>query len=101
MILTGRPVGADEALTWGLANRVVPNGQARTEAQRLAAEIARFPQVCLCADRMSCHRQWDLDLAKALRNEAIEGERPLREEAGRGATRFADGLGRQGSFESF
>ena len=101
MILTGRPVGADEALTWGLANRIVPHGQALTEAQRLAAEIARFPQVCLRADRMSCYRQWDLDLVEALRNEAIEGERPLREEARRGATRFADGLGRRGSFESF
>ncbi|MBU2497612.1 MAG: crotonase/enoyl-CoA hydratase family protein [Proteobacteria bacterium] len=100
MILTGRPVGADEALTWGLANRVVPHGQVRAETQRLAAEIARFPQLCLRADRMSCHRQWDLDLAKALHNEAIEGERPLREEALRGASRFADGLGRRGSFDS-
>jgi len=100
MILAGRPVGSDEALAWGLANRVVPHGQARAEAQSFAAEIARFPQVCLRADRMSCHRQWGLDLAEALRNEAIEGDRPLREEARRGASRFADGLGRQGSFES-
>ena len=99
MILTGRPVGADEALTWGLANRVVPQGQARAEAQSLAAAIARFPQVCLRADRMSCHRQWDLDLVEALRNEGIEGNRPLREEAGKGAGRFADGLGRRGNFE--
>jgi enoyl-CoA hydratase len=100
MILTGRPVGADEALAWGLANRVVPHGQSRAEAQRLAAEIARFPQLCLRADRMSCHRQWGLDLSEALHNEAIEGERPLREEALPGASRFADGLGRQGSFDS-
>ena len=100
MILTGRPVGADEALAWGLANRVVPHGQARAEAQSLAVEIARFPQVCLRADRMSCHRQWDLDLAEALRNEAIEGDRPLREEALRSAGRFADGLGRGGTFEN-
>ena len=100
MILTGRPVGADEALAWGLANRVVPHGQARAKAQSLAAEIAHFPQLCLRADRMSCHRQWGLDLAEALRNEGIEGDRPLREEARRGASRFADGLGRRGSFES-
>jgi len=99
MILTGRPVGADEARMWGLANRVVPKGQARAEAQRLAAEIARFPQACLRADRMSCHRQWDLDLVEALRNEGIEGVRPLHQEAGRGAKRFADGLGRRGNFE--
>jgi enoyl-CoA hydratase len=83
-----------------LANRVVPQGQARAEAQSLAAEIARFPQVCLRADRMSCHRQWDLDLAEALRNESIEGYRPLREEARQGAGRFEDGLGRRGNFEN-
>ncbi|MBW1818003.1 MAG: crotonase/enoyl-CoA hydratase family protein [Deltaproteobacteria bacterium] len=100
MILTGRPVGSDEALAWGLATRVVPQGRARAEAQALAAEIACFPQICMRADRMSCHRQWGLDLADALRNEAIEGDRPLREEAHRGASRFADGLGRRGSFES-
>jgi len=100
MILTGRPVGADEALTWGLANRVVPHGQALAEAQSLAAEIARFPQLCMRADRMSCHSQWGLDLAGALLNEAIGGDRPLREEARRGASRFADGLGRRGSFEN-
>ncbi len=100
MILTGRPVGADEALAWGLANRVVPSGRAREEAESLAAEIARFPQVCLRTDRMSCHRQWDMGLFEALRNEGIEGELPLREEAERGAGRFSDGLGRKGSYES-
>jgi enoyl-CoA hydratase len=99
MILTGRPVGADESLAWGLANRVVPQGRARTEAQSLAAEIARFPQLCLRADRMSCHRQWGLGLSEALHNEGIEGERPLRKEALPGAGRFADGLGRRGSFD--
>ena len=101
MILTGRPVGADEALTWGLANRIVAHGQARAQAESLAAEIARFPQLCLRADRMSSHRQWSLDLPEALRNEGVEGDRPLREEARRGASRFTDGLGRKGSFESF
>ena len=100
MILTGRPVGAEEALAWGLANRVVPPGRAREEAESIAAELARFPQVCLRADRMSCHRQWGLDIFEALRNEGIGGERPLREEAERGAGRFSDGLGRKGSYES-
>ena len=56
MILTGRPVGAEEALAFGLANRVVAGGQARAEAENLAREMARFPQVCMRADRMSCHR---------------------------------------------
>ncbi len=100
MILTGRPVGAEEALAWGLANRVVPKGQARAEAEKLAHEMARFPQVCLRADRMSCHRQWGFDIAEALRFESLNGDRPLREEARNGASRFAGGRGRQGSFDS-
>ena len=53
MILTGRPVGAAEALAIGLANRVVPHGQARAEAEQLAQEIARFPQLCLRVDRQA------------------------------------------------
>lgn len=99
MILTGRPIGAAEALQWGLANRVVPKGQARAEAQKLAREIARFPQLCLRADRLSAYRQWDFDLEEALRSEARGGYRPLVEEARAGATRFAAGDGRHGSFE--
>jgi enoyl-CoA hydratase/carnithine racemase len=55
MILTGRPVGAEEALRMGLANRVVPDGQARAAAEALAAEIARFPQACMRADRRSAY----------------------------------------------
>ena len=88
MILTGRPVGADEAKTMGLANRVVPDGQARFAAEALAADIAGFPQKCLRADRHSAIHQWDLKLSKALAaegaggypvvfEEAIEGARPI------------------------
>lgn len=99
MILTGRPIGADEALTWGLANRVVPKGQARAEAEKLAQEVARFPQICLRADRMSCYRQWGFPLEEALTFEARQGDRPLQHEARDGARRFAAGLGRRGSFE--
>src|SRR4029453_1060805 len=53
MILPGRPGGAEEALRVGLANRVVPDGQARPAAEALAADIARFPQACMRADRRS------------------------------------------------
>jgi len=63
MILTGRPVRAEEALGWGLANRVVSKGQARTEAQTLARELARFPQNCLRADRRGPGREWSSTLA--------------------------------------
>ena len=99
MILTGRPVAAAEAFEWGLANRLVPAGAALAEAQRLAAEIARFPALCMRADRASSYRQWDLGLEEALRNEAVAGEAPLLEGARAGAARFAAGLGRSGSFE--
>ena len=67
MILTGRPVDAAEALAIGLANRVVAEGQALAAAQALAAEIAHFPALCMRTDRMSAYRQWDFDLADALR----------------------------------
>ncbi len=99
MILTGRAVGAQEALGWGLANRVVPKGRARIEAEILANEIARFPQTCLRTDRGSCHRQWDFELDEALKDEGRRGLAPLLEEARSGASRFAAGLGRSGSFE--
>ena len=98
MILTGRPVGAEEALSIGLANRLVPAGQAHAEAVRLAEEIARFPQTCLRADRASTYVQWGEDVERALKREGREGEKPLREEAVKGAGRFASGLGRGGDF---
>jgi enoyl-CoA hydratase len=100
MILTGRPVDAREALAIGLANRVVPNGQAREAAEALARDIARFPQGCLRADRMSAYNQWDLPFAQALADE-LRGGRAVIEsgETRAGASRFAAGKGRSGSFE--
>ncbi len=100
MILTGRPVGAAEALAWGLADRVVPTGEARRAAEALAHEIARFPQICLRADRISAFRQWDFDLAEALETEARGGREPLAREAAAGAARFAAGAGRGGDFRT-
>lgn len=100
MILTGRPVKADEALRMGLANRVVPDGQAREAAEALAAEIARFPQRCMLTDRRSAYRQWDLDLETALREEGAGGYPVVFEEAIEGARRFVRGAGRHGGFES-
>ena len=99
MILTGRPVGAGEAFAWGLANRLVPAGEALAEAQRLAADIARFPQLCLRTDRLSSYRQWDMELVEALRAEGKAGEAPLRHGARDGAERFAEGRGRGGRFD--
>jgi enoyl-CoA hydratase len=96
MILTGRPVGAEEALAFGLANRVAGPGEALAEARALALDIARYPQICLRADRTSAYHQWDATLLDALRFEGREGERPLLEEARNGAARFSAGKGRGG-----
>ncbi len=100
LILTGRPVRADEALAMGLVNRVVSKGRAREAAEELAAEIAAFPQMCLRADRRSAYEQHDLPLAEALANELRHGMGPLMSgESLGGAARFASGAGRHGSFE--
>jgi enoyl-CoA hydratase len=97
MILTGRPVGAAEALAFGLANRVVPDGEARAAAEALAAEIARFPALCMRLDRAAALATWDQDLRHALQTEAIAGGAAL-EGAREGAARFAAGRGRGGDF---
>ncbi|MFB7495562.1 crotonase/enoyl-CoA hydratase family protein [Streptomyces sp. NPDC056161] len=97
MILTGRPVPAREAYGMGLADRVVPAGRARAEAEELAAAIARFPQACLRADRASVLEQEGLTEPEALRGEFRHGAAVLAE-ALDGAARFAGGAGRHGSF---
>ena len=98
MILTGRAVDAREALASGLANRVVPAGQALAAAQRLAAELAAFPQVCLRSDRASVLDQEGLAESAAMASEFTHGRQALTSEAIGGAARFAAGAGRHGSF---
>jgi enoyl-CoA hydratase len=99
MILTGRPVGAAEALQMGLANRVVASGAEREEAERLAAEIARFPVQCVRTDRASVYRQCDLPFDQAMRAEFAAGVDVVKAEGRSGAARFDSGKGRGGSFE--
>jgi len=100
MILTGRPVTAEEALRIGLADRVVATGQARAEAIALAASLAKFPQRCLRSDRLSAYEQWDRTRADALANETRRGlEVIVSGETEGGAARFAGGAGRHGRFE--
>src|ERR1700722_9379256 len=100
MILTGRPVPAAEALVWGLANRVVPRGRARDEAEALAAAIAAFPAQCLRSDRRSALEQWSLPADAALARELELGVQTIASgETLAGAARFAGGAGRHGKFE--
>ena len=100
LILTGRPVAAPEALAMGLCNRVVAKGQARAEAEKLALQIAAFPQLCLRHDRLSAYEQGDVSLDAALAREFAHGLQVLTSAEGLGgAARFASGKGRGGSFD--
>jgi enoyl-CoA hydratase len=96
LILTGRPMGADEALAIGFANRVVPTGEARATAEALAAELAALPQACLRTDRRSVYDALGHPEQEALAIEFAHGQRVLAE-ALEGAQRFASGEGRHGS----
>ncbi|MEO8651597.1 MAG: crotonase/enoyl-CoA hydratase family protein [Hyphomicrobiaceae bacterium] len=98
LILTGRPVGAEEALRMGLANRIVPKGQSRAAAEALAGQIAQFPQMCMNLDRASVYRQWDLPFEHAMRAEFAHGISAVAAEGQSGAARFAGGAGRGGKF---
>ncbi|MET9761980.1 crotonase/enoyl-CoA hydratase family protein [Streptomyces sp. NPDC006372] len=98
MILTGRPVDAREAAAFGLANRVVAPGTARSEAEALARQIAGFPQTCLRNDRRSAYEQSGLSEVDALRFEAAVGLASLQADGTFGAARFSAGAGRHGSF---
>jgi len=100
LILTGRGVSGDEAVRMGLVNRLVDKGRAREAAVALAHELARFPQRCLRADRLSSYEQWGLDLPAALLAETRRGIDVIRSgETLAGAERFARGAGRHGRFE--
>ncbi len=100
MILTGRPVGAEEALAMGLANRVVEPGTALQEAEKLAAQIAEFPPNCLRSDRKAVYRGVDLDFAAGMALEFTLGMQVMgTDEAERGAGRFIQGEGRHGEFK--
>ncbi|MEZ5650508.1 MAG: crotonase/enoyl-CoA hydratase family protein [Burkholderiaceae bacterium] len=100
MILTGRAIGADEARSMGLANRVVPKGGARDAAIEIARALARFPQTCMRNDRLSAIGQWGDDFDAAMVRENALGRRTLASgETAAGASRFARGHGRGGSFD--
>ena len=96
MILTGRAVDAAEALSIGLANRVVPRGSARRAAEDLATELAALPQGCLRADRLSALHQWGHTEAEAMDVE-FGSMAKVAAESIAGAQRFAGGAGRHGS----
>lgn len=97
LILTGRKVEAEECREIGLANRLCDDGEALVTALELAREIARFPQACMRADRLSAIRQWSLGPEEALASEWRSAD-TFRKEGMAGAGRFASGKGRGGDF---
>ncbi len=98
LVLTGREVGAEEALRMGLANRISARGAVLEEAVGLATRLAEFPQTCLRQDRLSTYEQDGLTLDEAIANEWRHGLVSLGADTLDGAARFAGGAGRHGSY---
>lgn len=99
MILTGRGIGADEAMSFGLVNYVVDPGTSRQAAEQIAERISGFPQMCMRGDRLAAHEQFGMSMEEALSNEFKHGIRTVESgETLQGAKRFSNGQGRHGRF---
>jgi len=96
--LTGRKVPADECYAIGLCEKVVPTGEARRAAEEMAAEIARFPQGAVLADKRSIIENRGLTVRDGLKQEWANGVHAVLTEGAAGAARFRDGTGRHGDF---
>lgn len=99
MILTGRPIKAQEAYEWGLANRIVEDGNSLSEAEKIAKKIAEFPQICMRNDRLSVYEQFGMNIKSAMQNEFTYGLKTL--ESGeylKGSNAFTQGRGKHGKF---
>lgn len=103
MILTGRPVGAQEALAMGLANRVVPKGEALQQALDIARQLIAFPELCMNTDRRSAYYSAyeASSFQDAMSQEFNAGVKVVSKEAIAGAAKFSKGSGRHGSFKEF
>lgn len=99
MLLTGRAIGADEAIAMGLATRKVARGTTRAEAEKLALQIAGFPPIAMTSDRQSAYESFDRDEAAAIQREMELSLEARRQESQSGAARFAKGEGRHGQFK--
>jgi len=99
MMLTGRPVDAEEAFRIGLADRLVKKGQALAAAQELAQQLAAFPQTAMRSDRFSTIDQWGYAEPEAIDRAVADAQSALQETYQSGAGEFVSGKGRHGDFE--
>jgi enoyl-CoA hydratase len=95
LILTGRPVEAEEAHRIGLVNELVEPGGHLERALELAERIATFPQETMLADRRAAIEGFGLPLAEGIALEHKLGRETLHV-AVEGAQRFSAGEGRHG-----
>ena len=101
LILTGRRVGAEEALRIGLVNELTEDGEALARAVALAKTLCGFPQTAMRNDRRSAIEQWDLRGPSAIANEVTRGLATIASgETLAGLARFKGGAGRHGSFSA-
>jgi len=100
IILTGRKVPAEEAYRIGLCEKVVRKGEARSAAEEMAREIARFPQAAVRSDRRNVYESHGLTVRDAMKREWANSIATHIQEGAAGAARFADGRGRHGDFAS-
>lgn len=98
IILTGRKVPAEEAYRIGLCEKVVRKGEARSAAEDMAREIARFPQGAVRCDRRNVYEGHGLTVRDAMMREWANSIATHIEEGAAGAARFAEGRGRHGDF---
>jgi enoyl-CoA hydratase len=96
LILTGRLIGADEALAMGLITEIVPAGTHLARALEMAEGLAQFPQVTMLAVRRAAIEGRGMTLAEGLALEAQAGPEVFAD-AVAGAARFAGGEGRGGA----
>jgi enoyl-CoA hydratase len=96
LILTGRLISAEEALSMGLLTEIVPMGAHVERALALAEGLARFPQRTMLTDRRAAIDGLGMTLTEGLALEAKAGPEVF-EDGVRGAARFAAGEGRGGA----
>lgn len=71
MLLLGEKISADQALAWGLVNRVVEDGELQAKAGEIAAKLANMPTRALGLTRRLLNSAWTASLDDELETEAF------------------------------